>query len=448
MKTNSFSRKESHYKENIISPQLATKHINTIARSLGYIQRSTVKISPKSLILGFMQMVSKQRNTYADWATEIGLLEGRTFSKQALNERMQPKTELFINRVVEKLISKQTPQVQTRKTKGALKHFKSVMIDDSTTISLPDALAQEYPGSVSSGVKKAQAKIHALYNLTENNFSFLKVCSFSNNDQSLSAAVLPYLQKGDLCLRDLGFTVLNVVSKFIDTGIYFISRKGYSSKVYEVGNGMEINLIKELRNNKFIDREVIIGKQQQIKVRLIALPIPPEQAAERRRKALADRDKRLHHTSDYYRLLSYSIYITNISPKKCNAEEIFNLYKLRWRIEIIFKSWKSCFSLEKIIHRQCKNAIRVNCIIYLMLLYIYLFHVLWWKQCEREMARESPQEHLSIMKLAKFFNTYFMQLITLGKLNKKFLNQIKVHCVYDKRKDRDNAIQFQVKLAA
>ena len=448
MKTNSFSRKESHYKENIISSQLTTKHINKIARLCGYIQRSTGKISPKSLILGFMQMASKQRNTYTDWATEIGLLEGRTFSKQALNERMRPQTELFVKSVVEKIISKQIPQVQTRKNKGTLKHFKSVKIDDSTIISLPDALAEEYPGNVSCGVKKAQAKIHALYNLTENNFSFLKVHSFSNNDQSLSANVLPYLQKGDLCLRDLGFTVLNVVSKLIDNGIYFIGRKGYTSKVYEVENGAEINLVKELSKRKFIDREVIIGKQQQIKIRLIALPIPPEQAAQRRRKAIADRDKRLHHNLDYYKLLNYSIYITNISPKKCNAEEIFNLYKLRWRIEIIFKSWKSCFSLEKIIHRQCKNVIRINCIIYLMLLYIYLFHVLWCNQCESEMERESSPEHLSILKLAKFFNTYFMQLITSRKLKKEIIEQIKVHCTYDKRKDRDNAKQFLSKLAA
>ena len=198
---------------------------------------------------------------------------------------------------------------------------------------------------------------------------------------------------------------------------------------------------------KFIDKEVLIGTKQQIKIRLIALPVPPQQAAQRRRKALADRDKRLNHTPQYYELLGYSIYITNISPNQCQPEEIFQLYKLRWRIEIIFKSWKSCFSLEKLIHHQCKNAIRVNCIIYLMLLYIYLFHVVWWKHCESEMEKQSPQQLLSILKLANFFNNHFMELITT-KSNKEIIKQIKLHCTYDKRKDRDNAKQFQLKLAA
>ncbi len=141
-------------------------------------------------------------------------------------------------------------------------------------------------------------------------------------------------------------------------------------------------MLEILRKKKFIDKQVLLSAKHQVKVRLIALAIPDEQAAERRRKARTDRDRRLNHSEGYYELLGNSIYITNTSPEQCNAEKIFLLYKLRWRIEIIFKNRKSCFSLEKTIHHQCKNAIRFNCIIYLMLLYIFLFHVVWWNQCE------------------------------------------------------------------
>ena len=447
MNTNNFSRKNSRNKENIILSKIAIKTINRIARLCGYIQRNTGKISIKNLMIGFMIMVSKQRNTYTDWAIEIGLLMGKSISKQALNERMKPETELFVKRAVEEIISKQTPVAQTRKIKGILKHFNEVKIDDSTTINLPTALAKEFPGNVSRGEKKAQAKIHAMYNLKQNNFSFCKVHSFANNDQSLSAQVLPYLNKGDLSIRDLGFTVLEVVSKFNDNGIYFIARKGYSSKVFDAKAGHEIDLLKILRKKKFIDMEVLVSAKHQVKVRLIALPIPPEQAEQRRRKARTDRDARLNHSQEYYELLGYSIYITNISPKQCNAEEIFLLYKLRWRIEIIFKSWKSCFSLEKIIHHQCTNAIRVNCIIYLMLLYIFLFYVVWWNQCESEIEMESLNENISILKLARFFNNQFIILIT-STPNKEIMEQIKTHCTYHKRKDRVNTKQFQFNLAA
>ena len=447
MKTNSSNGKNSRCKVNIILGQLATRTINKIAHSQGYIQRKSFAIRPKSFILGFLLMVSKQRNTYEDWATEIGLIEGRNFSKQALNERMRPQTELFVKQVVGETISKQVQLKTSKRVKGVLRHFGNVMIDDSTTISLPEALAGTFPGNVSKGVQKAQAEIHAMYNMIENNFTFLQVHSFSNNDQGLSPNVIPYLKEGDLCLRDLGFTILEVISEFIDKGIYFIARKGYTTNVYDVDTKKELNLLKELRKNNFIDKPVLVGKNKKIKLRLVAIAVPAEQAAIRRRKAKADRDRRLNHSPEYYELLGYSIYITNVTTDQCNAEEIFQLYKLRWRIEIIFKSWKSCFSIEKIIHYQCTNAIRVKCIIYLMLLYIYLFHVVWWKYCEDKIKTGSEQVELSILKLANFFKNHFTQIIT-SKSDQQIIKQILKHCCYDKRNDRVNAKQFQLKMAA
>ena len=447
MKTNSFNRVKPCNKGNIILEKLTTKTINKIARVNKYLKRNTGKISPKNLIIGFMIMVSRHRNTYSDWVTEIGILENTTITKQSLCERMQPETENFIKAVVEKQLSEKVQVQEIKKVKGALKHFKNVMIDDSTTIHLPDELAEYYPGNVSRGEKKSIAKIHAMYNLTENCFPFFHLHNFSNNDQSLSANALPYLEKGDLCIRDLGFSVLDVISQFIEKEIYFISRKGFSTKVFEIKTGIEINVLKELRKNGFVDREVLIGKKHQIKVRLIAHPIPAEQAQERRRKANRDRDQRLNHSAEYYQLLGYNIFTTNIASKQCDAEEIAQLYKLRWRIEIIFKSWKSCFSLEKLIHRQCKNIVRVNCIIYLMLLYIYLFHVIWWNYCESKKELNHSKVQLSILKMANFFRQHFNELISI-KSDKKITKIIITQCAYDKRKDRANAKQLQFKLAA
>jgi len=447
MKTNSSKGKNSHCKVNIILGQLTTRAINRIAHSKGFIQRKTFSICPKNFIIGFMLMVSKQRNTYEDWATEIGLLEGRSFSKQAIHERMRPQTEEFVKQVLQETISKKICLNPSQKSNGSLRHFGNVMIDDSTTLSLPDSLAGTYPGNVCKGVKKAQAKIHAMYNMTENSFEFLNVHSFSNNDQSLSPNVIPYLRKGDLCLRDLGFTILEVISDFVDKEIYFIARKSYTTYVYDVDTKKELDLLKELRKNNFIDKQVLVGKKKMIQLRLIALAVPEELAAMRRRKAKTDRDRRLNHSPEYYELLGYSIYLTNINTIQCNAEEIFKLYKLRWSIEIIFKSWKSCFTIEKLIHHQCTNAIRGKCIIYLMLLYIYLFHVVWWRYYEGKIKTESEHIELSILKLANFFKNHFNQIITC-KSDRQIIRQILTHCCYDKRNDRVNSNRFYQKMAA
>lgn len=394
-----------------------------------------------------MLMASKQRNTYSDWATEIGLLENKTITKQSLCERMNPQTECFIRKVVEQQLLKKMQPCPTKNTKGILKHFNNILIDDSTTLPLPDELVKEFPGNVVAGKRRSQAKIHAMYNLTENNFPFLHIHSYSDNDQKLAADVLPFLKKGDLCIRDLGFLVLNVVKELIKKGIWFISRKTFNTKIYDVQTKQMIDLVKILRKKKFFDQEVLIGIQHQLRVRLIAIPVSDAQANERKRKARTDRKQFVNHSAEYYELLGYTIYITNILPEQCNAQNIFQLYKLRWNIEIIFKSWKSCFSFNKLIHRNCKNVIRVKCIISLMLLYIYLFHVVWWKYCEAEIQNQYHHAQLSILKISNFFFKHFSQIIT-QKSEKNLIRQIKLHCAYEKRNDRENAKLFQFKLAA
>lgn len=447
MKSNSLNGKKSHNKENTIFSKLSKRKVNVIARASGFLERISGKITPWNFLSSFLTMVSKQENTFDSWAAHITMLCGKAVSRQAVEERMTPEAEAFVTQVLQDTMSEQAHAKICKKQKGLLAFFKGIFIDDSTTISLPDELAQEFPGNISRGKQKAQAKIHALYNIKEKTFDFLHIHSFSDNDQSLSANVLPHLKAGDLSLRDLGFMVLSVLKEFINQSIYFISRKGYKTNVYDIQTEKEIDLLKELRKKKFIDREVHLGAKEKIPVRLVALPISTEQAAERRRKAKNDRDKRLNHSDDYYELLGYSIYVTNIEKEICSAAEIYLLYKLRWQIEIIFKSWKSCFALEKLFHRQCTNAIRVRCSIIMMLLYIYLFQIVWWRYCEIESKQDSQNERFSILKMAKFFNTFFLEILTSNSAKLLMLN-IKNHCMYDKRKDRINAKEFELKLAA
>ena len=82
-----------------------------------------------------------------------------------------------------------------------------------------------------------------------------------------------------------------------------------------------------------------------------------------------------------------------------------------------------------------------------MLLYIYLFHVIWWNYCENKIAKDHFSKELSILKMANFFRLHFIEIITINS-NEKIIDLIKASCAYDKRKDRYNAKQFQFKLAA
>ena len=82
-----------------------------------------------------------------------------------------------------------------------------------------------------------------------------------------------------------------------------------------------------------------------------------------------------------------------------------------------------------------------------MLLYIYLFHVIWWQKVKKKMKLYDKHLQLSIIKLSHFFQQHFTQII-YTELNEPIIKQIRSHCTYDKRKDRQNAVDFYRSLAA
>lgn len=387
-----------------------------------------------------MMMVSKKKNTYESWSHEISLLSGLTISRQAIEERMRPETTAFLRLALEQEFKK---SLTTRSTDQVSRKFRHIKLEDSTTINLPEELSYVFPGNVSRGKKKAQVKIHALYDFTQNTFDFMHTHSFTQNDQSLSMDSISHINQGDLLLRDMGFLVLDALDQIEDRRAYFISPKKFQINVYDPISKQKIDLVKELSKRKIYDKEVLVSKKHK-KLRLVILPLPQKIEAERRRKARQDRDKRLNHNKRYYQLLGYSIFITNIPQTICSAEQISKLYGLRWQIEIVFKSWKSGFSLEKLTPSRCINPDRIYCMIYLWLIFILLFHTVWINY-DRQYLKKNA--NLSILKLAKFFSEFFPLILTErneGKLRQLML----LKCRYDKRHDRTNLMQKYEFIAA
>lgn len=434
-------------KGNIFFGKNDLKSINKIARFTGFCKRKSPKIKPFFLILGFYSMLVKKLNTYEDWASEVGILSGKTLSKQAIEERMKIETSNMLHMIFEEKLNSILSNNLKSIEKELAGKFESIKVEDSTILSLPEELNNFFPGNVSLGRKKAQIKIHALHNLTDNSFPFLNVHNYTDSDQGLSGIALSYLKPGDLILRDLGFQNLAIQKELISAGVYFVSKKKAGVSVFDIKTGEQIDLLKYLRNKKYFDGQVLVGAKEKVQLRLVIQPLSKEVANERRRKAKTDRNKRVNHSKEYYELLGYSILITNISTHICSKKEIGLLYGLRWRIETIFKSWKSHFALEEILPKRCNNPERINCIIYLMLLIIILFQMVWLKRVSANNSKKDSCTQLSILKLSKFFIQHFLEIIQ-GQKVKKILNQLERQCRYERRKDRENTMDKYLKMAA
>src|SRR3954451_1673155 len=275
------------------------KMINRIGKASRFIRRKGAPITPFAFVLGLIQCCCAGCNTYSAWAAAIGAITGKEVTKQALFKRMNEHTATFGRQLFEQVI---ILRLSVLKQTRLWKLFRRVLLADSTTLSLPQALAKDFPGNVSHGVKKAVARLQCLLELRAMQWLQLSVDAFTDNDQGASGRVIPLLKKSDLLIGNMGYSVLKVFKQIIDKEAFFISRLHYGLNWYDSKTGEQINW-KDLlppRRRRVVDKTIVIGKEEQLLVRVILIPLPAQQVEVRIRKAKKDRDRRLNHEEDYY----------------------------------------------------------------------------------------------------------------------------------------------------
>jgi hypothetical protein len=91
-------------------------------------------------------------------------------------------------------------------------------------------------------------------------------------------------------------------------------------------------------------------------VRLVAAPVNSATAEERRRKAKKETKGR-NPSKAVLELMDWTIFITNMG-KETDFTQLLDIYGLRWRIEVIFKAWKSNLNFH-VIHRVSELELHI-----------------------------------------------------------------------------------------
>ena len=384
-----------------------------------------------------MLMLVHRNRSYQDWAVCLSEVIKITVSKQAVFSRLNEKFVLTLKSLVKDVIS---TRVDKNIKVGIFKSFRSVWIQDSTTIHLPDAASILFKGNKSRGKQKSVAKLNVVINLLTGSIPVMDWYNFTDNEQKLASQKLPIVKKGDLLIRDLGYFVLSSFEDLSEEGIFFLSRLHYGVKLYNPKTQQPINLTTLLGSKKSVDIEVLCGKSKRLQVRLVALKLSDQQANDRIRKAKHNRDKRLNHSKEYYKLLQYAIFITNVKRDTWNTTQVAQAYKSRWNIEILFKSWKSGIHICDIIPNVKTNVYRIECILYLLLLYLSWFQQKLYVPLKWD--KTFIKKGLSIIKLVKLF--FFRPQLWLNKVRISIdvHNEIRYFCCFDRRQDRVNAFKY------
>lgn len=453
MRTNSEKGRKNG--KSFIEQKLNNLSIEKLSKESEFSKRKAKKITAKDFLLGFFLMAnSRENHSYQNWAIKIGLIIKGKVSKQALWKKMRDTQIIFLKKVLSKIIKDSLRNKSRYLASEKLKVFRNVIVEDSTNIKLDEKLHEEYPGNEywDKSAKKSIMKLQASYEITGGKFIRLDVTSFRENDQGYSSKIVEIAKRGDLVIRDLGYFILKVFKKLNQEGIFFISRMKKRINVYSRENETVIDLAKMLKKRGNLDIEIFVGEKEKLPVRLIALPVEEEVANKRRRKAKTNRDKRCNPNKEHLYLLGWELFITNVDKDILDPIDIAQLYFIRWRIEIIFKSWKSYFRITDI--PKDANKIRTESYIYCMLIFIILFQVYYYNfflTKNNKASKKLPTREISLLLFMQYI-TKNIEFIFLCRSKNNYLSQdllfehINYYCRYESRQDRYNFSQKFMKL--
>jgi hypothetical protein len=422
-----------------IRHQLAPLDLDALARQSGFLRRTPRKIPMLDLVLALLALAVECGLSLERVAAVIGLAARTSYSKQALHKRLTDRIERFVAQVAVALFGQLS---QTSDLQGWLQPFPRVLLHDSTTQALPEHLATVFPGSSNQcSRRQAAVKVQLIGDLREGTVQHLSLSSFRRNDQSAAPDILEIVRPGDLILRDLGYWALHVFESLLLKRAFFLSRYRHDTAVLDSHTGKPLNLPHLLRTQGVLDRQVWLGEKHRLGVRLIAVPVPEALANERRRRARANRDKRLNPSPQHLFLLGWNIFVTNVDRNTWPPKAIQPIYRLRWRIEMIFKAWKSHLGLRQL---NCRTAHLLR----LSLMIKLLFCVLVCQVCHQLELLPTNGRHVSLLRLARIVAecSCLVAAAILGLPPQQWLaHQLNAHVFYEKRPDRKN---FYERLAA
>jgi len=415
--------------------------LDNIARSSKFYQRTPQKITALAFVTALCNAAYHNLFSYRKVAFLLGLL-GVNVSKQAVSERFNRYAVGFIKQVLFAIVGN-ISGLHAENKLGAFKSFNHVFLTDSTNVKLPPHLADAYPGSKNqSGKKNAGLKIQATFDIVRERLVDFGISAFTRTDQTASKDILDLVQPNDLIIRDLGYFVLPVFEKISKIEAFFLSRFKLNVAIYCPKSGKRLNLLALLKKQPSLDINVLIGSEQRLPVRLVAIPVPKDIANERRRKAKNNRDRRCNPSKETLKLLGWQLFVTNVSRNVWSPLTICKIYAIRWRIEIIFKVWKSHLSLASIPEGP-ENQLDIY--IYSQLLNAAIFHA-FFDHLNRYMIAKHDR-YISILKVAPLFDQILNAMFLLGECTdaarfEHFLEKLLLrHCCYEKRKKRINYAQ-------
>ena len=418
--------------------ELLTKTANDLARPTGFTQREskvTGAVFAQALVLGWLANAEATLEELTQGMAALGI----SLSPQGLEDRFSPQAAELLKQLLQQatqhLIAVEPVAIPV------LQRFQGVYLQDSTTITLPNELAEQWQGCGGKAhVGEAAVKIQVQFDLSAGGIVHLTLHHGREQDRNASVQNSP-LPAGALRLADLGYFSVGAFETLGKQGSYWLSR--YQAQVNltdELGHALDLPqwLSKQTANE--VDRPIVLSDRYRLPCRLIAVRVPAPIAAERRRRLRREARKKGQTVSRArLQLATWTIIVTNVPVEKLSIQEILVLGRCRWQIELLFDLWKTH---GKVAQSRSRQPWRILCEVYAKLLAMLIQHWLVLVGCWHYPDR-------SWRKASKTIRRYAIQILNalavraqLEKIIQTIQRCLTTGCRINKRKGTPHAFQL------
>jgi hypothetical protein len=364
---------------------ILTTKPDSIARETGFVQRvSKVSASAfcQTCVLGWLRNPAATLDGLTATAAGLGL----SISPPGLHQRFSPQAATLLQEVLQATVS----EVVTADPVAiaVLNRFAGVIVQDSSTITLPTALAEIWEGCGGSG-SDAALKIQVGLDLRTGALQGPILQDGRSHDRTSPLLGVSGLAKV-LRLNDLGYFSLDNLQQLDEHGEYYLTRLQVQTAVFD-GDGNRIELWRFLQEQKVnvVDTPIRIGATHRLPVRLVAARVSEEVANQRRRRLHDEaRHKGQAVSVARLRLADWTIYVTNALVELLPPRDAMIMARIRWQIELLFKLWKQHGCIDE---WRSENPWRILCEIYAKLIAMVIQHwlvlVCSWQYPDRSMVK-------------------------------------------------------------
>ena len=414
--------------------ELFTTTAERLARRTGFVQRRsklTGALFAQTLVFGWLADPQISLCGLGQVAAALGV----AISAQSLDERFSEAAAVFLEEMLTRAV--QTVIAAEPVAIPLLQRFSAVVLLDSSTISLPAALAPWWPGCTPG---TAALKLHVRYDLCRGQLAGLVVREARVSDQRTALQHAP-LPRGALRLSDLGFFALEVFAQMSEQGVYWLSRLASGTALYTAdGVRWDALALLERQGTLSVDLPVRLGVDQRLAGRLLAERVPAPVAQQRRRR-LRSEAKRRGRTPSAHQLAccDWTMLVTSVPAALLSLHEALVLAQARWQVELLFKLWKSHGHIDE--SRSAKPW-RLLTEVFAKLLAMLVQHWLLLTGCWQIPARSLTKAAQTVRQHALHLASAFACPIRLADALAVVQRCIAAGCRLNPRKKQPNTYQL------